>query len=59
MSYDALGERLSIVEEFDNKKERKFYQFIFLHREVCTASLLFHISLLEILGVNLIKLLQK
>ena len=59
MSYDALGERLSIVEEFDNKKERKFYQYIFLHREVCTGSLLFHISLLEILGVNLIKLLQK
>ena len=57
MSYDALGERLSIVEEFDDKKGKKFYEFIFLHKEVCTASLLF--QLLEILGVNLIKLLQK
>ena len=59
MSYDALGERLSIVEEFDHGKERKFSELIFLHKEVCTASLLFQISLLEILGVNLIKLLQK
>lgn len=59
MSYDALGERVSIVEEFDDKKGKKFYEFIFLHKEVCTAGLLFQISLLEILGVNLIKLLQK
>lgn len=59
MSYDAIGERLSIVEEVDVKKEKKFYEFIFLHKEVCTASLLFLISLLEIPVVNLIKLLQK
>ena len=59
MSYDAIGERVSIVEEVDYKKGRKFYEFIFLHKEVCTASLLFLISLLEIPVVNLIKLLQK
>lgn len=59
MSYDAIGERLSIVEEVDVKEEKKFYEFIFLHKEVCTASLLFLISLLEIPVVNLIKLLQK
>jgi len=57
MSYDAIGERLSIVEEVDVKKERKFYEYIFLHKEVCTASLLSPISLLEIPGVHLIKLL--
>ena len=39
MSYDAIGERVSIVEEVDYKKgRRKFYEFIFLHKEVCTAS---------------------
>lgn len=34
IAYDANGERLSIVEEVDIKKERKFYEFILLHREV-------------------------
>ena len=38
MSYDAIGERVSIVEEVDYKKGKKFYEFIFLHKEVCTAS---------------------
>ena len=59
MSYDAKGERVSIVEEVDFKKDKTFYEFILLHQEVCTGSLLFLISLLEIPGVNLIKLLQK
>ena len=34
LSYDAFGERLSIVEEVDVKKERKFYEYIILYREV-------------------------
>ncbi|KAL9954085.1 hypothetical protein ACROYT_G041579 [Oculina patagonica] len=33
LSYDAHGERLSVVEEVDVKKERKFNEFIYLHRE--------------------------
>lgn len=36
IAYDAYNERLSIIEEVDEEKEkeRKFYEFIFLHREV-------------------------
>ena len=34
ISYDAPGERLSIVEEIDEDKEKKFYEYILLHREV-------------------------
>ena len=34
LSYDAYGERLSIVEELDVKKEKKFYEYILLYREV-------------------------
>lgn len=34
ISYDAYNERLSIVEEIDEKKEKKFYEYILLHREV-------------------------
>ena len=34
LAYDADGERLSIVEEVDEKKEKKFYEYILLHREV-------------------------
>ncbi|XP_020604379.1 mammalian ependymin-related protein 1-like, partial [Orbicella faveolata] len=33
ISYDAYNERLSIVEEIDEKKEKKFYEYILLHRE--------------------------
>ncbi len=34
LSYDAHGERLSVVEEVDVQKQRKFYEYIYLHREV-------------------------
>ena len=34
ISYDAYEEKLSIVEEIDEKKARKFYEYILLHREV-------------------------
>ena len=34
MMYDADNERLNIVEEVDVKKERKFYEYILLYREV-------------------------
>ena len=34
LSYDAYNERLSIVEEVDEDKEKKFYEYILLHREV-------------------------
>jgi len=34
ISYDAEEERLSIVEEIDEKKEKMFYEYILLHREV-------------------------
>lgn len=34
LAYDAPGERLSIVEEIDEDKEKKFYEYILLHREV-------------------------
>ena len=34
ISYDAFNERLSIVEELDEDKEKKFYEYILLHREV-------------------------
>ena len=40
LSYDAYGERLSIVEEVDVKKERKFYEYILLFKEVSNATLL-------------------
>ena len=34
ITYDANGERLSIIEEIDEDKEKKFYEYILLHREV-------------------------
>ena len=37
IAYDAFNERLHVVEEVDVDKERKFYEYIFLYREVLAA----------------------
>jgi len=34
LAYDAYGEGLNIVEEVDVEKERTFFEYILLHREV-------------------------
>ena len=34
VAYDAIEERLNIVEEVDVEEKRMFYEYIFLHREV-------------------------
>ena len=37
LAYDQYEERIHIVEEVDVKKERTFYEYILLYREVCAS----------------------
>lgn len=38
IAYDAFGERLHVVEEVDVAKQRTFYEYIFLYREVLAVN---------------------